>query len=380
MAVNFGALPVPIVDESADERTPWLVEALERRFQPTNRGLIVETRSHGVATHFLRVAEFELWLGEVEEQLQLTLGRRLAHAAAESEEWRQSASDREPPTPFFKRQQKQLEWANEDLQLRGLGNLELLSSSDKSAKLLVRDRAHPAIAAGIAASLWEKLANKRYRFHWTDDGASESLVTLDFDSRSIPSAEPVDGRWQNAEGTDGDMEGMHPLSLARHEGLGNWTIDGGRMMSLSQDLIVRFEETALPHLTDKSRQAEPTCEWNGVTDSERVKLWDAFAEASRNRFIASGEMVLVAEPEHWVHVGHRFLSRTGLGGVDTAETLDEHGGVRLTLKSVFHPAMTVGTLLGAWERAEARPASVRWSQGRSGHIVELRPRHDIAQD
>jgi hypothetical protein len=379
MAVDFGGLSVPIVDESADERTPWLAEALEERFRPTQRGLIVENRARRSPTYFLRSDEFELWLGEVEEHLQMTLGRRLAHASAESEEWRQGAADRVPPTPFFKRQEKQLEWANEDLKLRGLGTLEVMSAEGKQATLLVRDRAHPAIAAGIAVSIWERLTEQRFRFHWTDDGTSESLITLELDERSIPAAEAVDGRWRDAEGTDADMGGMHPLSLARHEGPGNWTIDGGRMMSVTQDMMVRFEETALPHLVDKTRDAEPNCEWEGVTDAERVKLWDAFAEASRQRFIAAGEMVLVAEPENWIHVGQRFLSRVGLGGVDSAESIDKHGGVRLTLNAVFHPAMTVGTLLGAWQRAEARPAVAIWSQGRAGHIVELRPKHDISE-
>ena len=380
MGVDFVALPVPIVDESADERTPWLAEELAHRFQPTEPGLILENRSRRPPTYFIRVSEFELWLGEVEENLQLTLGRRLAHASAESEEWRQSAADRTPPTPFFKRQQKQLEWVNDDLALRGLGKLEVLSDEGGRATLLVRDRAHPAIAAGIAVSMWERINNQRFRFHWTDDGTSESLVTLELDSRTIPAAEAVVLDWAVSERNEARVDGEHPLSLARHEGPGNWTIDGARMMSVTQDLMVRFEETTLPHLTEKSRKAEPNCEWMGVADSDRVKLWDAFSEASRKRFIASGEMVLVGEPEHWLHVGHRFLSRAGLGGVTSAESLDEHGGVRLTLEATFHPAMTIGTLLGAWERAEARPATAVWSQSGAGHKVELRPQHDIAGD
>jgi len=379
MGVDFRESSVPIVDESPDERTTWLAEALGQRFQPTPSGLILENRSRRPPTYFVQVSEFELWLGEVEEHLQLTLGRRLAHASAESEEWRQSAADRTPPKPFFKRQQKQLEWVNEDLELRGHGKLEVLSDEGGRATLLVRDRAHPAIAAGIAVSMWERINNQRFRFHWTDDGTSESLVTLELDSRSIPAAEAVVVEWADTERNDAEGGGEHPLSLARHEGPGNWTIDGARMMSITQDLMVRFEETTLAHLTEKSRNAEPNCEWIGVTDAERVKLWDAISEASRKRFIASGEMVLVGEPEHWLHVGHRFLSRTGLGGVKSAESLDEHGGVRLTLEAAFHPAMTIGTLLGAWERAEARPATAVWSKSRAGHIVELRPQHDIAE-
>ena len=63
MGVDFVALPVPIVDESADERTPWLAEELAQRFQPTEPGLILENRSRRPPTYFIRVSEFELWLG-----------------------------------------------------------------------------------------------------------------------------------------------------------------------------------------------------------------------------------------------------------------------------------------------------------------------------
>ena len=95
---------------------------------------------------------------------------------------------------------------------------------------------------------------------------------------------------------------------------------------------------------------------DGVESHEQLVLWDAMAEAARRQFLASGELVLIASPEHWIDVANRHLSFLGMGRVSNASVVDDNGGVELTLPSTVHPAIVTGRLLGCWERAEGRGA------------------------
>jgi len=165
---------------------------------------------------------------------------------------------------------------------------------------------------------------------------------------------------------------------ARHEAEGVWTVEGNRGIILYRDQILRFENLSLPYLSEFERGSDIQTEWIGIEDDDKLAFWDAMANASRLQFLASGELVLVAEPEHWIGISKQHLSKHGLGIVNHVESLDNHGGVRLSLPALFHPALTVGKLLGCWERSEGRQGRATWKSVMSGHEIDLRSKRDIA--
>jgi hypothetical protein len=371
---------MPLVDETSDGGTPWFSDLLKKSFHPSTWGLLIEQDGGNEPHYFISVSEFELWVGEVEKSLGHPLGRKLAHAAAESEEYRFLRTSEELVNSFFKRKrmQKRFEQVNENWNIRGFGQIELMKEEKSSTKIIIHHRAHSAIAAGLAAATYEILTDSRYRFHWTDDGNAECLVTLETDRRQIPPAQKVDERWQDDDASDSIAEGMHPLELAFHEGPGQWSIDGIRMMGLRRDMFLRFEESIMPQVFNQEPSSPERYTWNSIQDEERKKVWSGFAEASRKRFLETDSMVLVAELDHWIHVGHRFLTRLGLGGVKSAEQIDEAGGIKLHLPALFHPAIAAGVLSAAWERVEARPSHLTWSTSHNGHFFEISSLHDLA--
>ncbi len=367
---------MPLIDDAV-EASDELAAGLQERYLATAAGMLVEQSGQSQPVWACPVSEFELWLGALESMLDMPLGRRLAHAAAESEEWRMQAADRQPPNPLFGKEKKRLAWLNEDWHQRGMGELSLLESDSGEVSLVVRRRPHPALAAGITCAAWERLQKQRYRFRWSDGGSGESLITLELDRREIPSSAAITPSWDEVAASSTVATGSHPFLLSYNDG-GNWTVDGVRMLALAQDLLLRFEDVVLPHLADKERSSDPRVGWTGVDDRDRLLFWDALAEVGRAKFVASGEMVLVAAPTDWVDVGRRFLSTSGMGTITTAESLDDMGGVRLTADKLFHPALAIGILLGAWERAEARPAGAAWTSSEDGHTIELTSLRDIA--
>lgn len=370
---------MPLVDSQEEEGSPELVAALVNRFPSQKNGLMVADSGRTTPYLFLAATEFELWIAEIEDVIGIPIGRKLAHAAAESEEFRLECLREEMPNPIFGRMKKRIEWINRNWELRNLGQLQLLKVDKSGATIIVHSRPHSSIGAGMSAATYEYLTGNRFKFHWSDDGYSETLVTLELDGRNIPAANRIDGRWKDADGGSRGAEGMHPLSLAFKESSGCWSIDGIRLAAIPQDLLLRMEESLLPTILDSPKDEGCRFTWHRLSDREREKVWSAFAEASKRRFLTNDAMVLIAEVEHWVHIGHRFLSRSGLGAIQGAESIDENGGVRLSCRTLYHPALACGLLAGVWERSEGRPASVSWSSDHKGHIIEISSQHTINQ-
>ena len=169
------------------------------------------------------------------------------------------------------------------------------------------------------------------------------------------------------------------MGLARHEADGLWTVEGTRMITLHRDVLLRFESLAIPHLSNSARSTDPRTSWIGLNDTDTAVLWDAIAEALREQFHASGELVLIAEAAHWLRVSAAHLGSAGLGDVVNAESIDELGGVNLDIPVCTHPALATGILLGCWERSEGRQGRCDWSCGPEGHKFVLRSRREVAE-
>jgi len=366
---------VPLVDDSMDESTPWLIEKLRQRYTPNDVGFIIDTDAGNTPVWCTTLPAFERWFAEVEAVTDQTLGRRLAYASAESEEWRWSLA---PPLPksWIGQQKKRIATINSDWCIRGLGQLAILETSSEGAMLLVANRCHTTIAAGMGNAAWECIEDRRFRFQWSDRGAGETIVQSTHDQREIPAPKNITIPWTDTEGEVTDEECHY--NRARHEADGVWTVEGNRTLMLQRDLLIRFETLVIPYLADTPRSTDSRTEWEGISEPEQVVLWDAMAEASRRQFLASGELVLVAEAKHWISVSNRHLVQYGLGRVIKSVGIDNYGGIELRISAALHPAIVVGRLLGCWERAEGRAAKATWSSDDAGHRIKLESRREIA--
>ena len=194
---------------------------------------------------------------------------------------------------------------NADWAIRGVGQLEMMEATSESATLMVTNRGQTAISAGMANAVWECVQDQRFRFQWSDRGAGETVVECIRDSRQIPAPKKSILDWVDLIGGLNDEERLY--DRARHESEGLWTVEGNRAIILSQDLLLRFEVLATPYLSTTSRSTDSRTEWEGVSEEERIVLWDAMAEASRRQFLASGDLVLIASAEHWISVSKRHF-------------------------------------------------------------------------
>ncbi|MDE0707631.1 MAG: hypothetical protein OSB33_01650 [Candidatus Poseidoniales archaeon] len=366
---------MPLVDDSMDESTPWLIEKLSHRYTPNDVGFIIDTNAGNTPVWCTTLPAFERWFAEMEAVTNQTLGRRLAYAAAESEEWRWSLAPTLPKS-WIGQQKKRIATVNSDWSIRGLGQLAMLETSSEGAMLLVANRCHTTIAAGMGNAAWECIENRRFRFQWSDRGVGETIVQSTHDPRKIPAPKNITISWTDVEGEMTNQECLY--NRARHEADGVWTVEGNRTLMLQRDLLIRFETLAIPYLTDTPRSTDSRTEWMGISEPEQIVLWDAMAEAARRQFLASGELVLVAEVEHWISVSNRHLVQYGLGRVIKSAGIDNYGGVELRISAALHPAIVVGRLIGCWERAEGRAAKATWSSDDTGHCIKLESRREIA--
>ncbi len=367
---------MPLIDDPMDESTPWLIEKLHEVYSSSDNGLILDKCIESMPVWCVQLSAFERWFSELEGITDQTLGRRLAYASAESEEWRWNLA---PPLPksWLGQQKKRIAAINLDWSLRGLGQFAMMESSPDTGTLLVANRAHTALAAGMGNAVWECIQEQRFRFQWSDRGAGETVVQSTLDTRQIPTPTIAHYPWTDVTGNIVGDERLY--DRARHEADGLWTVEGNRTVILPRDLLLRFETLALPYLASTIRSTDSRTHWSDITEPEKIVFWDAMAEASRLQFLASGELVLIASAEHWLSVSKRHLALQGLGCVTKAKQIDAHGGVELHIPAALHPAIVVGRLIGCWERAEGRPAKASWSTSDGGHTVKLESRREIAE-
>ena len=367
---------MPLIDDEMDESTPWLIEKLQARYAPTNVGFILDRESGDTPVWCVTLPAFERWFAELEGITDHTLGRRLAYASAESEELRWSFA---PPLPksWLGQQKKRIATVNTDWGERGLGQFEIIETASNGATLLVANRAHTAIAAGMGNAAWECVQEARFKFQWSDRGAGETVVQSTLDSREIPAPKRCELSWSNIAGEVSSDWRLY--NRARHETDGVWTVEGNRTVMLNQDLLLRFATLSLPYLSDTPKSTDSRTQWSGIEGQEEIVLWDAMAEAARKQFLATGDLVLVDEPENWISVSNRHLAAQGLGCVTKATGIDGHGGVDLLVPAALHPAIVVGRLIGCWERAEGRAARATWSSEQDGHHIKLESRRIIAE-
>lgn len=355
------------------EDASQLQESLLQRYLADAHGRIID-RDIDEPIWLLSDEEWLRWFSILEEILSMPSGRRLAHAAEAHETWRlQRRVVKSPiPRPLFGRRKARDNWVADDWKQRSLGSL--IQSSETEAE--VRGRTISSMAAGIAVATITVLSGKEHRFRWQDSGSDSAVVYFEEKPGTLPAVKDMHREWEEVP-QQAAREGPHPLDEAKPApNEGKWMLMGEQMSCVGQDMLIRLGNNILPHIENRQR-LDAQVEWKGISE-ETALVWDAFAEAARRVFVEGGEHVLIAEPRHWLGTCVEILSSQGLGAATTADGLDGNGGVKICLLGTVHPAISVGRLLGCWQRSQGRDARASWVAGSGKHEICLSSRRDIA--
>ncbi len=320
---------------------------LVQRWVSTSDGLIRDSAREMQPVWIIGTNYFESWIQGVEERTNQSLGRRLAHAAAESEEYMllkgKSYSMPKGGNPDT--------WNSlqNDWMSRGIGYFSSLDSSNEEKRIVVVKPAYGPICAGFIASAVETSSNIRHRFRWSESKDQSLIVSLSPDQSEVPPPRKMKTFWVDNESEKCNSELFETLEIGHN---GSWAIMGNRCMVIHRDLILRFAEYCEPYL-DEIHTGYDNYIFSGNSQDENL-MWTAMADSIRKSTFESAPHILISKPDDWKRVTSRHLSLHGLGNVSSVDAIDSHGGVKLSLSGCFHPAISGGVLLACWERAYGR--------------------------
>ena len=121
-----------------------------------------------------------------------------------------------------------------------------------------------------------------------------------------------------------------------------------------------------------------------ISEDERAawpKLSDGFlamALASFRLFVAGEELFMAADADGWKDTVSVLFGERGLGSPSKVKSVDDYGGVELHYDWLPFMPITVGMIAAAWTRCEGRPVKVQLSVNKSGIIVGLSSRYELA--
>ena len=349
---------MPIIGSDENEFSPRLANELIERFNWSS-GLFLDNTYSNEPTWLVSTSAFNRWFELLQENLELNLGRRLAHAAADSEEYRLQTVQK--PSGFFGLNKKSLLLINEDWRIRGLGSLKAPSKPFKLSKLdvEVHGRLQSSFSSGLANAAWEWIVNRRHRFRWEDSGKDIALVHLEEDDMDVAKPKKATPMW-TFDNSEIEHIQKNPLSKPFELSFGGWDLMGERHVMLHQDFILRFLNNVTTYASECA-EVSTVVDWSifGISETES-KVWNAIAKSSCDLFREGEELFMVAEAEHWIGASQAELVDHGLGAVNTSKSIDSNGGVKLGFSSMFHPAIVTGVLLGCWARSEGRDAKATW--------------------
>tara|TARA_B100000902_G_scaffold86370_1_gene90563 strand:- start:10824 stop:11927 length:1104 start_codon:yes stop_codon:yes gene_type:complete len=307
---------------------------------------------------------FESWIHGIEERCDQSLGRRLAHAASQSEEALIVVNSK----PNILTGISNIDWKelNQDWKNRGLGELSLLDNSDGEFRLLISYPANEAMCAGFSAAAMESCIGSRYRFRWSGTREKSVVVSFAKDEIEIPVPEQIEIKWFDEESSIIESE---ISNFFENESHGKISLMGNRNIILHRDLILRFVIFCEPYIQELYSGRIHQYEFSEVSDSTHL-LWTAMADSLREVTFNLGHHIMISKTDDWLNVGSRYLSDYGLGSIESAFPVDANGGVEFILDGCFHPALVGGVLLSCWERAYGRQGSLQYSlKERIVHLI-----------
>ena len=316
------------------ERWVWMENGLIRDLLRENQPAWI------VATNL-----FESWIQGVEERCNQSLGRRLAHAANQSDE---ALIPRNLKLNILTRKSS-IDWdeLNVDWKHRGLGELSLLDNSEENLSLLISFPANEAMCAGFASAAIERYSGTRYRFRWNGTREQSVVVRFTEDKIEIPTVQVLDVDWLDG---DSNVIELEDFKFFENDDYGRISFMGNRSIFLHRDLIIRFIQFCEPYVEELFSGHINQYDFSGLSKSDQL-IWTAMADSLREATFNMGFHVMISKSDDWLNVGSRFLSDSGLGSIESVTLIDEHGGVEFILNGCFHPALAGGVLLSCWERA-----------------------------
>ena len=321
-----------------------LRDTLKDRWKSRSDGSISDSWRADQAVWMAGNSWFNSFLENVEMRLSLSLGRKLAHAASESEEFFLSQNKRRNLGSNMEK------WAGieVDRNSRGLGDFEIINQSSDTASVIVNHFSSGPMEAGIVASSWEFAKRRRHKFRWSESGRV-LLVNLEADEINVPLPSECMPNWPE------NIPAVAPADYvnwndARELEMGGWELDGERKIMISRDLILRFEEFSLHNIQSLKDSRAKDYVWEGV-NGKRALWWTALADTSRHLFMETKRHVMISDARDWITNSIRNLSTSGLGIISEPKLDLDKGGLEAKLIGTFHPAISGGIILGCWERS-----------------------------
>ena len=351
-------------------------ERIKKRWKMLSSGLIIDSKISENPVWKVDINSFEDFFSGLERRSGQSLGRRLAHASSESEEWLMNDSNVKSPSS---RNPQKWKLIRSDWQDRGLGSFELVDD-DEEIRVHLSHPINGPMCAGIFSAIWEYATNSRFRFRWNQNTSNSLMLSLSLDNANIPKPSISHIPWfqdkviLNSD-SDSDDESWDTLLVGED---GTWTIMGNRMAMIHQDLILRFESYFLPYVDTVHEGREDSFIWSGIDDKKSI-LWTIFSDAIREIFFNQGHHIIISKEEDWVVVGNRHLARNGLGSIASVNSIDDFGGVEIFFSSCFHPAIFCGVLSGCWERAYGRNVKSEFRIESNTNVLKLMSMTEIAK-
>jgi hypothetical protein len=351
-----------------------LPERIKNRWKILSNGFIIDSKMNDNLVWKININFFEDFFSGIEVRSGQSLGRRLAHASSESEEWLMSASNVKPPNGKDPKKWKDI---RHDWEERGLGLFELVDDGQE-IRIHISHPINGPMCAGIFSAIWEYSTKSRFRFRWNQNTSESLMLSLSEDSMVIPKPSGLSIPWFNRKSVSSSEIDHEFWDTLQTDDDGTWSIMGDRMAMINQDLILRFESYFLPHVDGIHEGREGSYLWHGL-DEKKSFLWTIFSDTTREIFFNRGYHVIISKEQDWIVVGKRHLSRNGLGTIDSVNSIDNSGGIEIYFSSCFHPAIFCGVLSGCWERAYGRNVKSEFRVESDKNVLKLISMTEIAR-
>ena len=339
---------MPLVDGPELEIDQELTSLYSQSFT-SNKGILVDNA--GLAWMRWRADGLEAWWNFFEENIDAPMGRRLANAACDEEEWLISGGQIDV-SGFFKKR-KASDAIISRWKLYGWG-MPSISPPGVEGGFLT------PIVCGILQANLERQNNERYKMRWEQKTADMCRLNLEISTMPLVPSGPSknSSNYQIGESVELQIES-------------GWRLDGQRHCLLPSGLFSRLEDSCAGLVADISDDIRDA--WPQINDG-----FLSMALASFKLFIAGEELFMALDAESWLETANVVFGEKGLGSPFVAKSIDENGGVELHYESLPFLPISLGMLAGAWTRCEGRPVKVELIDDEGKIVIRLSSRYELA--
>lgn len=336
---------MPLIDESELKLDSGLMQALKENFGFSD-GLIID--SSGNSWQLWRCDEIDAWWRLFEEIIDAPMGRKLANAGCDEEEYLLQNGQLDFVGLFSRK--KAFKAMKSRWLMHGWGDPDHKSNSFITRSL------NPLIAGLMQAQL-ERINGERYRMRWEQKSYGSCFLSLEKSNNTIPDSKKIGSQYKSDEGLNIEVEY-------------GWKIDGVDYHMLASGIFLRLQNFC-GGLTANLSEDDRSC-WPDLDDG-----FISIASASKELFINGEEIFLAADADGWKDSCNSILGSRGLGSPLSVSTIDDKGGVQLIFKDLPTPSIVTGMLAGMWVRCEGRPVKVSLECDDDQTIITLQCKYEI---